>query len=342
MTLAKPAKIESLLEKPPADIAVFLVYGPDQGLVSERVQRLCAACVEDIQDAFQLVRLDGEALAQEPSRLIDEATTIPLFGGKRAIWLRPGNRQVHSAIEALLHGPSGAAPVIIEAGELTKKSSLFQLCEKSEKALVFACYVDEGAALEKTILETLQRHQLGISQDARQFLATHLGQDRLATRSELEKLCLYAQGKTQIDMQDVAAIIADIPHLTLDDACDAAFSGQKREMDHHLMRLLREGHNAGQIVLALLRHALALLTKRLEVEKGQEASTVVERWQGLYFRRKPAVTRQLRHWTSKDLRLVIDQLQDTLLQTRKMTTLDEAWLNRVSLRIASHARRSTG
>jgi len=35
-----------------------------------------------------VVRLDGDELSAEPSRLVDEAMTVPLFGGRRAIRVR--------------------------------------------------------------------------------------------------------------------------------------------------------------------------------------------------------------------------------------------------------------
>ena len=51
-------------------------------------------------DPFALVRLDGDALASDPARLVDEATTVPLFGGRRAIRVRAGSRNLASGVEA--------------------------------------------------------------------------------------------------------------------------------------------------------------------------------------------------------------------------------------------------
>ena len=39
--------------------------------------------VDDVADPFALVRLDGDTLTSDPARLVDEATTMPLFGGRR-------------------------------------------------------------------------------------------------------------------------------------------------------------------------------------------------------------------------------------------------------------------
>jgi DNA polymerase-3 subunit delta len=38
------------------------------------------------------VKIDGDVLAGDPGRLIDEAGTVGLFGGQRSVWVRPGSR----------------------------------------------------------------------------------------------------------------------------------------------------------------------------------------------------------------------------------------------------------
>ena len=91
MVALKTSEIESFVARPDPARAVVLVFGPDAGLVSERVDAIVRASVDDPDDPFSLVRLDGDAIASDPARLVDEATTVPLFGGRRAI--RAARRQ---------------------------------------------------------------------------------------------------------------------------------------------------------------------------------------------------------------------------------------------------------
>ena len=64
---------------------IVLIYGPDAGLVRERVDAMLANAVDDPNDPFSLARLEGDALADDPQRLVEEANTMPLFGGRRAV-----------------------------------------------------------------------------------------------------------------------------------------------------------------------------------------------------------------------------------------------------------------
>src|SRR6185295_3852014 len=103
MVALKAPQVDAFVAKPNPAQPVVLIYGPDSGLVRERAEALIRAAVDDINDPFSLARLDGDALSAEPSRLVEEANTIPLFGGKRAVWVKAGQRaSIAPAVEALL------------------------------------------------------------------------------------------------------------------------------------------------------------------------------------------------------------------------------------------------
>ena len=84
MVAIKAADADAFVARPDPARRVVLVFVPDAGLVSERVTAILKASVDDVNDPFALARLEGEELAAEPSRLIEEALTMPLFGGRRA------------------------------------------------------------------------------------------------------------------------------------------------------------------------------------------------------------------------------------------------------------------
>src|SRR5246127_5367115 len=101
MLAVRGRDIDSFLARPDPGRPIILLYGPDAGLVRERADALIASAVDDPNDPFSLVRLDGDELATEPSRLVDEAMTVPLFGGRRAIRVRAGSRSFASGVDAL-------------------------------------------------------------------------------------------------------------------------------------------------------------------------------------------------------------------------------------------------
>src|ERR1700740_153050 len=96
MVALRGKEIDSFLARPDPGRPIILLYGPDAGLVRERADALLKSAVDDPNDPFSMVKLDGDELAAEPSRLVDEAMTVPLFGGRRAIRVRAGSPRLVS------------------------------------------------------------------------------------------------------------------------------------------------------------------------------------------------------------------------------------------------------
>jgi len=114
MVALRGKDIDSFLARPDPGRPIILLYGPDAGLVRERADALLKSAVDNVDDPFSLVRLDGDELSAEPSRLVDEALTVPLFGGRRAIRVRAGSRSFASGIDTLADTPLKDCRIVIE------------------------------------------------------------------------------------------------------------------------------------------------------------------------------------------------------------------------------------
>ena len=151
MVALRGKEIDAFLAKPDPARPIVLLYGPDAGLVRERADALTASAVDDPNDPFSLVKIDGDELAAEPSRLVDEAMTVPLFGGRRAIRIRAGTRNFASGIDTLAQMEPKDCRIVIEAGELRPDAPLRKACEKAKSAVAIACYADTERDLARLI-----------------------------------------------------------------------------------------------------------------------------------------------------------------------------------------------
>lgn len=339
MVAVKAGDVAGALRRPDPRIGVYLFYGPDTGLVSERAESVAQRSVDDPNDPFQMIRLDGDVVASDPTRLADEAGTMGLFGGRRAIWIRSTSRNLAPALEPVLKERLQDTTIIIEGGDLAKSAPLRTLCERSPMALALPCYADSARDLGTLIDDTLREANLTIGRDARAAVLASLGGDRLATRGELAKLTLYAHGKGEITPEDVDAILSDVSSLATDSVVDAAFAGDLPGLEGGLRRLASEGITASSVLGVALRHAFVLLPACLEVEAGRSASSVVETWRGLHFRRKSAIERHLQRWSPAMLRRALAVLQASVLETRRQAELDHAIVGKTLMDIARIARR---
>ena len=338
MVALSPREIDSFIARPDANRPIILVFGGDAGLVRERADALIASAVDDVNDPFALVRLEGDELANEPSRLVDEAMTIPLFGGRRAIRVKAGGRSFASGVETLLADPPPGCRIVIEAGELRRDAPLRALCEKARTAAVIACYPDGARELNKLLDDELRAANLRIAPDAREELLALIGGDRQASRNEITKLTLYALGKDEITLEDVQAIMSDASALAIDPIIDGAFAGKSADVESAFSKAIASGTSTGSIMFAAQRQAALLHKARLAVEEGQPADAVLDRGMRLHFSRKTDVLTALRNLSSERLALFMKMLADANFEMRQRSGLSDAIAQRVLTLIAFNAR----
>src|SRR5262249_58144877 len=131
MTAIKSSDVDRFIANPAPAYSIFLVFGPDTGLVRERADALVRASVEDPGDPFALARIEGDELVGNPARLVEEVHTVPLFGSRRAVLVRAGSRNIAAAVATVIGAPSPECRVILADGHPTKRSPLPRLCEQA-------------------------------------------------------------------------------------------------------------------------------------------------------------------------------------------------------------------
>jgi DNA polymerase III subunit delta len=303
-----------------AKFPLVLIYGPDEGLVSERAAAIARATTGG--DAGNILRLDGDEVAADPLRLADEANAISMFGGMRAIRVRAGAKSLSQALEPLLAAPPVDARVIVEAGDIKPNNALRQLLEKAkDAAAAVPCYAEEVRDLGRLLDELLREAELKIAPDARQALTASLGLDRKRSRMEIEKLFLYCKGGAQITLDDVEAVITDAAALSTDAVIDAAFLGRLDGIEQEARRVIADGMEPGVLLGFALRHAF-LLQAILRDNRNAAESIKAHR---VSWKREKAVTDQINRWTETRLDRAVQILGDAVFSVRRNAALGEAF-----------------
>jgi DNA polymerase-3 subunit delta len=340
LTALRGKEIDAYLARPDPARPIILLYGPDAGLVRERADALLKSAVDDPDDPFSLVRLDGDELSAEPSRLVDEALTVPLFGGRRAIRVRAGARSFASGIDTLADMPLKDCRIVIEAGDLRPESPLRKACERAKTAVAIGCYPDGERDLARLIDDELQVASLRIAPDARAALMSLLGGDRQASRNELKKLTLFAHGEGEVTLDHVTAVVSDASDLKLDPIIDGAFAGKPELVETEFAKAMVAGTYPGVIIMSAQRHAAWLHKSALAVAEGTPVATLLESgFPRLHFSRKPMAEIALRNFSVGKLAGIIDQLATAAFDMRKQTSLAAAIAQRTLLSIAVNAKR---
>ncbi|PYE89053.1 DNA polymerase III subunit delta [Phyllobacterium leguminum] len=346
MAQRKSHEVDSFLKSPArSSSAIVLLYGPDKGLVSERAAVFARSTGLPLDDPFAVIRLEADDIDADPARLGDEARTISMFGGERLIWVRnaAGQKGLAEAVKHLAAEPPTDARILIEAGDLKKGAALRTIIEGASSTMALPCYSDDSRGIDTVIDDVLSREGLQMALDARQLLRDNLGGDRLATRGELEKLCLYAHGKDRITIDDVREAIGDVSAMSHDDIADAILIGDISRFSSSFDRTVKSGSPLFLVLTATMRQFQQLQMLRYAMEaEGKSATTVVASAKPpIFFNRRKIIETALSRWTGERLSKAMERLQKTVLESRQNAALSVPLIRQALLALTVEAARAS-
>jgi DNA polymerase III subunit delta len=337
--IVKTGDAERFIEKPPRGLSAALVFGPDQGLVRERVERLVLSVVPDLNDAFRVSDLDDSVLLDDAARLYDEAAAIAMLGGRRVVRVRGAGNALAKLFESFLDDHAGDALVVVESGELARGTGLRRVFEEHEKAYAVACYPDSQSDLFEVVRAALKAEGLSIEPEALEDAVSRLGSDRGVTRRELEKLVLYVRGEKRVTLADVRAAMGDEAEARIEEACDAAAAGDLPKLDLALERLWLADTSPVAVVRTAMGHFQRLALLKSYGERGESADAAIRRLRPpVHFARVASLKAQLQKWSEGRIGDALELLLDTEALCKTTAVPPEAVCARALFNVAAMAR----
>jgi DNA polymerase-3 subunit delta len=329
---------DAFVRKPGA-AAAALVFGPDRGQVRERMAAIGRAVAGDASDPFRAVEVAAAALKSDPARLFDEAQALAFGGGRRLVIVREAGDSAAELFECFLaEAKTDGAFVLVEGGDLPKRSALRAAFEKAKLAAAIACYPDDERASRALIGGILREHGLACDADALDLLVARLGPDRDLVRGELAKLVLYCAGKT-VTADDVLAVIGDGAEASLDAVAFAACDGDYAVFDRAFFRAIGDGLPPVAILRAGLRHAGRLHQGRAHMAEGLDAKDAMARLRPpVFFKQAVRFRRQLGAWDEARLASALDSLIEAEIACKATGAPDEAIAWRALANVCRAAR----
>ncbi len=311
MTIIRNDGADAFVKRPPPGTRLFLVHGLDEGLIHERAKGLVSALLGGDKDPLRLARFEGDALAREPGKLADEAYAISMFGGSRAIWIDTGSRDLAPLFEPLFARPPSDCAIVVELAGLIEAEA--------------------------------RQAGLAIAPDAREYLASLLGTDRMTSRGEVAKLMLYAAGSGKVELADIEAIVIDAAPAGVDAAIDQALLGNVREVEAAAGRFFADGGDAGFLLIRLVARVTLLHRIRVEMDAGRSFDGAA---QALFVRLSPdgrgALARQAQLWSAAALGRRLPAIQTVAARGRRDARLAQALATRALWALATGARPGGG
>ncbi|MEI6862433.1 MAG: DNA polymerase III subunit delta [Verrucomicrobiota bacterium] len=273
----------------PAAKPFAFVCGADDFLVGRLGrERFDALVAEAGADEFSREIISGFAgnmgeVEIAVNRLRESIQTVPMFGGRRVVWLKDvnfladtvtgraeGTLKLVEDLQALLEKimPAETA-VLITAAPVDRRRSFPKWCEKHADCTLIGGD-GEGAAEALAGLVLAESRALGVTfePDALQLLLAKVGANTRLLIAETHKLATYAAEGTAITEAQVGELTPNVAEGDFFEAAEAFFSDDLRWTLAALQRHFFAGGDARPVISSLQNRNRLLLQVRALLDAG--------------------------------------------------------------------------
>ncbi len=313
MILEKSLPIESFFKNPNPKIRAILVYGANEGFVDDVVKKSIKIVSEDIYDPFNVVYINAADVMADESVLLAEYGAQSLLGTRRAIIIKNADNNLAKVIKSAFLQVNSDTLLVIQAGELSKKSSpLVALANEFDDFVAIACYEDREDSLAEVIKNKIASEGFTIDFDALDLMVSRLGADRKSNVAEIEKLMVYMGDKRNITLSHVQQAVSDIADASADDVSYFLASGRLEKALNKYNAMVNEGTSPATVLRILYGHFSKLLQVQAFREQGlSEEEAIKKLYPPVVFFRKKVFQEQIKTWSKEKLLKVIELLQET-------------------------------
>ena len=264
------------------------ICGQDDFLVGRLGQERFRALAAEAADEFGREIINGFAanvdeVGQAVSRFRESVQTLPMFGGRRVVWLKDVSfladtvtgraestvQLVEDLQQVLAKIDPAETSVLITAAPVDRRRSFLKWCEKNaDFVLVGGGEEGGGEALAAVVQAEARAAGASFGPGAVELLLTKVGANTRLLVEEVRKLATYADGAPITE-----AIVADLSPNAAEseffETADAFFSGDLRWTLAALQRHFFSGGDARPVIAALQNRNRLLLQLRALVDAGK-------------------------------------------------------------------------
>lgn len=303
--------IDNFIKNDITSVHAALLYGPDQGLISERQDIIIKNILGDKYDPLTCIKLDALYLIKNPDKLYQEINNISLIPGKRLFVIYNVTNSFYKIIKETLDNSKSDDFIILTAGELLPSSSIRKYFETTKNIISFPCYVDDLRTISNIVRNELAN--LNPSNEIIQYIANNISGNRLIIKQELNKIktfYLTAQ-PTTIDINAIKSLLTESHVNDFQDFTNSVADKNTKKAIHLLEDLLSSGFPGVTLIRVLTNYLYRIFELKSLIAENSDFNTSIKQLKPpVFFKQKDLLKKHLTLWHSKELELIIQKLTE--------------------------------
>jgi len=291
----------------------YLFYGENEGQKKEIFDK---CFLENFSG--EVVKYDETQILENSVSFFDTCLNDSLFESKKIIKVSRITSKSYEIIKEIIDRNIHNKKIILDAGQLEKKSKLRQLFEKGKNLICVPFYQDNDLSLAKIANEFFRKNQISISTQNINLIIEKCYGDRKNLQNEMAKILNYCFDKKKITTDEILKLInlkGNDNYFELIDNCLA-----KNQIK--VTKIINDNYFGKEDSIILVRSFLSRLKrliglKKLSIETGSEQNAINSFKPPIFWKDKEIVMKQIKNWSMDDIYQMLDNITKLELDFKK-------------------------
>ena len=291
----------------------FLFYGENEGFKDEKIKQVF---INDFKGSVE--KFEESQVLNNTDRFISSIINKSFFEEKKIIIISRVSDKIVNLIKDLLDRRANDTIIILNSGNLEKKSKLRAFFEKDNQLVCTPFYKDELRTLSQIANNFFKEKKISISQEIINLIVDKCNGDRKNLITELDKISLYLLNKDKINIEEVVKLTNLYEDYGVSELADNCLAKNLKKT----MKIINENNfNVDDSVLII--RTLLIKTKRiLEIKKNQNQNISIDQIISSYkpqifWKDKEIVKSQVSKWKLSDAENLVEKIYNLELSVKK-------------------------
>ena len=291
---------------------LFLLYGDNEGFKNEIIKKIYETTKYE-----KFLNYEKEIL-NNIENFSNSLTTKSFFENEKIIIVKNATDKILSIIEDIIKKNLTEIMIILDSEILDKKSKLRNFFEKEKDLACIAFYPDDFRNLNFICQNFFKEKKIKISQESINLIIERSNGSRYHLKNELEKIELYVFDKKEIELSEIIKLTNLGKNYNISELVETCLVKNQKKLSKIMNENSFSNEDAIIIIRTFLLKAKRLLNLRENIKLNPNLETVISNYKPLIFwKEKEIVKQQLKIWSERNLRRLINEINNTELLIKK-------------------------
>lgn len=290
---------------------IILFYGKNEGHKSIEIDKL-------IKKNYEIFKYDEKELIENQDIVIENILSRSLFQNEKILIINRATDKLLKIIELINSKNLDDTFIVINAGNLEKKSKLRLFFEKDKNLVCVPFYDDTEQTLLKIAIDFLKEKKISIGTANINLIVNRSNGDRQNLLNELKKIESFCLSGNRITSENISKLTNLAENYSISELINLCLAKNKKKTIHILNENNFSHEDSILIIRSLLSKLKKILLLSIEYKKNNNIDlTIATARPPIFWKDKEITKLQLMKWQPEDIQKTIYKLNQVELNAKK-------------------------